>query len=147
MIGDSFVSLDQFGEPIQFNVNRKPKVRTFFGTIVSIFLFALLIDYSYFKFNVLREREDTKYSMNTELNGLDINKQFTYEKTNLFFAVGVYPKSFGFFRGDIEDYLDIVAIVSPGRVNEIDQVANLTMRRCNEDDLKLFNKPIREEEQ
>ena len=120
MIRDSFVSLDQFGEPIQFNVNRKPKVRTMFGTVVSIFLFALLIDYSYFKFNVLREREDTKYSMNTELNGLDINKQFTYEKTNLFFAVGVYPKEFGFFRGDIEDYLDIIATVSPGRVNEID---------------------------
>ena len=120
MIRDSFVSLDQFGEPIQFNVKRKPKVRTMFGTVVSIFLFALLIDYSYFKFNVLREREDTKYSMNTELNGLDINKQFTYEKTNLFFAVGVYPKEFGFFRGDIEDYLDIIATVSPGRVNEID---------------------------
>ena len=42
------------------------------------------------------------------------------EKTNLFFAVGVYPKEFGFFRGDIEEYLDIIATVSPGRVNEID---------------------------
>ena len=61
--------------------------------------------------------------------------------TNFNFAVGVYPKSFGIFRDNIEDYLDITVMMNAGRANHVDENKTLGIHRCREDEVKNFNKP------
>ena len=60
--------------------------------------------------------------------------------TNFNFAIGVYPKRFGFFWDNIEDYLDITVNMNSGRANEFDEDKTLGVHRCREDEVKNFNK-------
>ena len=105
-------------------------------------MFIQLANYSIIKFKVLKNKEDTSYSTVTQVNGLDPEKLITYEMTKFNFAVGVYQRHFGFFRGNIEDYLDITVTMYAGRANRVDESKTLGIHRCREDEVKNFNKPL-----
>ena len=62
--------------------------------------------------------------------------------TNFNFAIGVYPKRFGYFFGNIEDFLDVTVRISAGRINEVDETKVLGMHRCNSNDIEKFNRPL-----
>ena len=89
------------------------------------------MNYSLKKYQVLKNKEDTGYFTVTELDGLDRNKVYSHEVTNFNFAIGVYPKRFGYFLDNIEDFIDVKVRISPGRVNEVDEINELGLHRCN----------------
>ena len=78
------------------------------------------MNYSLIKLWVFIDKEDTSHFKVTEIDGLDEDTAFTQNITNLNFAVGVFPKTFGFFKGDIEDYLDVSLVLKSGRSNTVD---------------------------
>ena len=77
--------------------------------------------------------------MSLELDGLDEDRAFTQDITNMNFAIGVYPVNFGFFSGNIEEYLDVTVEVIGARLNKDFQDKTLGTHRCNESDFKFFN--------
>ena len=67
--------------------------------------------------------------------------------SNFNFAIGVYPRAFGFYSGnDIETFLDVQVTVHAGRINTEDQDTDVLMRRCNQGDISHFNTPLIEHE-
>ena len=110
-------------------------------------MIAQLVNYSVIKFNVFLNKEDTTHFMLTELNGLDETKTFTQNITNLNFAIGVYPKKFGIFNGNIEDFIDVNLQIIKGRKNRIDEDKTLGLHRCTEEDFVHFNKPLHEDKE
>ena len=109
--------------------------------MVSICLLIPLLNYSAYKLQVLLKREDTNHFSVTELDSLDQSRAFDQNVTGFNFAIGVFPKFFGSFQGNIEDFLDIRFILQSGRANRVDESRRLGMHRCNPDDVKLFNTP------
>ena len=77
--------------------------------------------------------------MSLQLDGLDEDRAFTHDITNMNFAIGVYPTKLNFFTGNIEEYLDVTVQVIGARLNKDYQDKTLGTHRCNEDDFKLFN--------
>ena len=108
-------------------------------------MIAQLVNYSVIKFKVFLNKEDTTHFMVTELDGIDETKTFTQNITNLNFAIGVYPKKFGPFKGNIEDFIDVNLQIIKGRKNLVDEDKTLGLHRCNEEDYVHFNTPLHEE--
>ena len=52
------------------------------------------------------------------------------------------PKRFGFFIGNIEEFVNIEVKVAAGRFNEVDESRYLGVHKCNESDHKYFNLPL-----
>ena len=119
-------------------------MQTLFGACVSILMFAQLINYSFTKLSVFLNREETNHQMFTEIDSLDGSRAFTRDATNFNFAIGVYQNSFGSFRGNIEEFLDVNVTLISSSGSQVGKDKVLGMHRCTQNDLKFFNAPLNE---
>ena len=80
-IGNKMMSIDKYGEQTSFNIAGNSTYQSVFGTIISIFVLAVVIPYGFNKIIVMKERGDTSFQSITIENAFDHHQEFDFEMT------------------------------------------------------------------
>ena len=82
-------SFDRYGEPIGFEIEGSSKFTTYLGAFISLFILLLTGSYSYERFFVMKDYEDSNHLSIVEPM-TDVERLYSQSETQLNVAIGLY---------------------------------------------------------
>lgn len=126
--------LDMFSATVHINIKGKTRVSTWFGTVVSLLLYVVLIAFSLYRFQLLITHEATTFTTYTQVGGFDTSYVFDFDSNNFNIAIGFLDVKTN--ESILDPYfLQLKISKSSSRAGT---KTNLNFHVCTQDDMKDF---------
>ena len=137
---------DIYGDTVSFQTKGESSHKTVCGSIITTFVFTVLVGYTVIRALVYANRDDTTHLEYTKFDGLPNEQVLTYEEIGFNIFVMFFPKvwtSFDFSKyPDVTEYVSVkayqynIAATMQGTVEATK--TEIKTRRCTLDDLSDF---------